>query len=195
MSFFYTEEQLAFVRKRKTMPRDKLTAAFNKNFSTTKTKDQIKGLCRRKGWTTGNDGRFKKGHLPHNAGTKGKGICKPNSGSFQKGNKPVNWKSVGSERICSKDGYILIKTAEPRTWRHKHTVIWEAAHGPVSKGDVVIFKDGDVLNCSLDNLIKISRRELLWLNRNGFKKTPPEFKPTLLMLAKINVKAFRLGNK
>lgn len=31
---------------------------------------------------------------------------------------PSNHKPVGSERIDSKDGYVLIKVAEPRTWKH-----------------------------------------------------------------------------
>ena len=49
------------------------------------------------------ESRFKKGHVSHN---KGKRMpkelykkCAPTM--FRKGHSPVNWKPVGSERICS----------------------------------------------------------------------------------------------
>lgn len=43
---------------------------------------------------------------------------------------------------------------------HYHRYIWEQAYGKVLKGHKVVFKDGDTLNCSLENLECISDREL-----------------------------------
>ena len=189
-SYFYTKEQLAFVRKRKTLPREKLAALFNKKFGATKTVRQINGLCKRKGWLTGRTGRFEKGHIPFTAGTKG--LVKPNSGNFQKGHTRSDIAPLGAERFESKDGYILVKVAQPNVWKFKHRIVWEAAHGKPAKNEVIIFKDGNILNCSLDNLEVITRRELLWLNNNGYKNVPPDFKATYRLLAKLNVKAFQL---
>jgi hypothetical protein len=189
----YTKEQLAFLFERKIMPRRELTEAFSRQFGTCLTIDAIKATCLRKRWHTGRTGCFPKGNVPTNKGTKG--LTSRNRTSFEPGNRPKNWKPVGSERICSKQGYILIKVAEPRTWRHKHTVLWETAYGPLRKNEAVTFKDGNILNVCLDNLEKISRRELLWLNRNGYTETPPELKSTLRMLAKVNVKSSELGSK
>jgi hypothetical protein len=54
-----------------------------------------------------------------------------------------------------------------KNWRHKHITIWEAANGKVPRGHVVIFADGDKSNFALDNLILVSRGELVVMNRCG----------------------------
>ena len=99
---------------------------------------------------------FKKGHVPINKGTKG---MFPNAGGatrFKKGHVPHNFRPVGSER-CNVDGYWEVKVADPKTWKPKHVIVWEAANGPVPEGHCVIFLDGDKNHISLDNLALISR--------------------------------------
>lgn len=99
---------------------------------------------------------FKKGHVPINKGTKG---MFPNAGGatrFKKGHVPQNFRPVGSER-CNVDGYWEVKVADPKTWKPKHVIVWEAANGPVPEGHCVIFLDGDKNHISLDNLALISR--------------------------------------
>lgn len=189
----YTKEQIQFLSDNRSMPRRKLVEAFNAGFNENKSLKAIASLCKKEGFETGRDGRFKKGDLPFNTGTKG--LVKPNSGSFQKGHDRVERKPIGAERIDVKDGYIIVKTADPNIWRHKHKVVWEKAYGPIEAGEVITFLDGDLLNVSLDNLVKITRKELLWLNQNNYKNTPAELRPTLLALAKLNVKIFKLKNK
>jgi len=149
-----------------------------------------------------NNGRFKKGNKPWNAGTKGQGLTGANKTSFKKGNVPPNRKPLGSERICSKDGYILINIAErnphtgfPTRYKHKHVHMWEQDHGPVPKGMIVAFRDSDKLNIDPENLMLISRAELLVLNQYGYKETPDELKPSVLALAKLEVKIFATGNR
>ena len=60
-----------------------------------------------------------------------------------------------------------IKIADPRTWKGKHKIIWEAANGPVPPGHVLIFADGNKLNVTLENLLLITRRELAVMNKKG----------------------------
>ena len=184
----YTKEQFSFLRRYRTLPRYLLTIRYNARFGTNKTIIGIISVCKRKGWPTGRDGRFEKGSLPWNTGTKG--VCKRNSGCFRKGDRPKNWKPVGSERINTGDGCILIKVAEPNKWRYKHVVVWEAIHGKAMKGQVVRFKDSDPLNCDPDNLEAVSRQVHLYLNRNDYTGTPERYKPTMLVIAKIEVKIF-----
>jgi hypothetical protein len=50
---------------------------------------------------------------------------------------------IGSELIDKRSGYTVVKVAEPCMWRKKHVLIWEAANGPVPKGHVVMFSDGN----------------------------------------------------
>lgn len=55
----------------------------------------------------------------------------------------------------------------------KHRWLWEQAHGAIPKGYNVQFKDGDTLNCVLDNLYLISRKKQL---RKNYDDLPAERK-------------------
>jgi hypothetical protein len=79
---------------------------------------------------------------------------------------PVTYRPVGTERL-NNDGYFEVKIRDPKTWKHKHVIIWEKAHGKVPKGHVIMFADGNKLNVSLSNLLMVSRRELAVMNRCG----------------------------
>jgi len=199
VSFIFTPEQCRFLREnysRYTLP--ELTAELNRIYETAKEVSQVKCYVKNNGIVCGRDGRFQKGSIPWTAGTKG--VVKPNSGNFRKGNTPLNRKPVGSERICSKEGFILVKVAEtnpytgfPTRYKHKHVHVWEQHHGPAPEGMVIAFTDGNKLNCSIENLMLVSRSELLILNMHGYKELPNELKPTIRLIAKIQAKGrFRL---
>lgn len=64
--------------------------------------------------------------------------------------------------------------------------------GPVPKGMVVVLRDGDKLNIEPENLMLISRAELLRLNQCGYKDTPAELKPSVLAMARLEVKTFAM---
>lgn len=135
MSTLYTQEQLDFIAENhKTLTAKQLTEAYNKRFDANKNHTAISATCKRYGWKSSISGKFYKGFKPWNYNTKGIGLTKANITSFKKGQKPKNHKPVGSERIDSKDRYIRIKVSEPRTWKHKHVVIWESKNGPVPTG-------------------------------------------------------------
>jgi hypothetical protein len=191
----YTPEQLEFLRTGyATMAIRQLTPAFNEKFGTSKTEGQIKAtLCNHR-ITSGRTGCFEKGRTSWNRGVKG--YMGANRTSFKKGRVPPNRKPLETERICKRDGFILIKVAEanphtgfPTRYKHKHVHVWEQAHGPVPKGQIVSFLDGDKLNCALDNLMLLTRTELLCLNMHNYRETPAELKPSVLALAKLEAKA------
>jgi hypothetical protein len=140
-----------------------MTELLNKTFGTNYTYAQIDGYYNNHNIDSGLDGKFQKGHIPPNKGKKGTGGWEPTQ--FKKGCRPVNFKPIGSERV-NIDGYTEIKIADPNKWRLKHQVIWEAANGPMPKGHGVIFGDGKRSNCDINNLILVSQRQLLTLNRN-----------------------------
>ena len=178
-----------------------ITLLLNERFQINLKPSQVKTYVQNHGIKSGRTGCFKKGHTPANKGTKG--LTGANPGSFKPGNVPPNRKPMGAERICSKDGYILkkIKEVDPYTgfgtrYRLKHIHIWEQANGPVPEGQVVAFIDGDKTNCRLENLMLISRLELLNLNQLGYKDMPGALKPSALALAKLRAKtsAVERGN-
>ena len=191
----YTEEQARFLKNNyKGRSVADLQDLFNTHFNENKTWQQIRTFVHNRDIVSGRTGHFPKGNKPWNTGTRG--VCKPNSGSFKKGQVPLNRKPLGDERICSKDGFILIKVKEHNPWtggptryKHKHRHIWEQNNGPVPEGMVVAFRDGDKTNCSLDNLMLISRSLLVRLNQIGYSDAPAELKPSILALAKLRSKA------
>lgn len=124
--------------------------------------------------------RFKKGHVSHNKGKKmdAETYAKVRDTMFKKGNIPANHRPVGSERL-NVDGYVEVKIAEPNKWRGKHRVIWEREHGEVPEGYSVSFKNGNRQDFSLDNLILVSRSDLM--NRNSLHRYPDELKEVIML--------------
>lgn len=188
----YTPEQHEFLVKRKAMKRKDLARLFNETFGLSLSDNAIKGYCKRHNIMTGRDGRMTPGNKPWNTGTKG--VMKPNSGSFVKGQKPINAKPLGSERLCNKDGFILIKVAEkcPHTGRGtryklKHHVIWEQHNGPIPDGHAIRFKDGDKYNIVIDNLICVPLAVNLQMNRDHVNDLPFELVDTGIALATLKV--------
>ncbi len=175
------------------MARRELTALFNRKFGEDRTVIAITGALNRNNIQSGRTGRFEEGSSPWNADTKG--LTSANITSFKKGNIPANIKPLGSERI-SADGYREIKIAEknpytgsPTRYKLKHVHIWEKANGPVPKGHILIFKDGNQLNCDIGNLALLSRAELLALNQHNYRRAHDELKPSIMALAKLQTKA------
>jgi len=157
------------------------------------TLNQIKGAIKRYGLLTGFTGRYEKQHVPSN---KGSGVCGKGCEKtwFKKEQEPINHREVGSERI-SVDGYLEVKISEPRKWRLKHQVVWEENNGPITKGYAVIFGDGNQLNLDIDNLILVSRSQLLTLNRNKLIQKDADLTRTGVIIADLYQKICERKNK
>lgn len=184
------KEQAAFIATGyKKWPIDRLTAEFNQRFGTTKTVKQIRCFTRNHEIKSGRTGQFEKGNPAHNKGVKG---WMPGGNAqksqFKKGHMPASHKPIGSERICSKGGFVMIKVAEPRMWRMKHILEWEKHNPPVKKGECVTFKDNNPLNWHIDNLMLVTRAQLAVMNKFGLCKAPAEFKEAARTLADITMK-------
>jgi hypothetical protein len=102
---------------------------------------------------------------------------------FKKGARPVNWKPDGSERI-DPEGYTMIKVNGKYLQKHVH--IWNQHHGEVPKGSAVIFKDGNRQNLIIENLILVTRKELML--KNTIQRYDPELQFTMKVLSKLKKK-------
>lgn len=190
----YTAAHLAFVAEAYLhLSLGAVTQEFNRYFKTDLSVMQIRGITRNHNMKSGRTGFFEKGAVSWNAGTKG--VMQPNSGNFKKGSIPANQQPIGHERICTKDGYVLIKVDEinPHTgfrgrYRHKHVVIWEKENGPVPDGHVVTFKDGDKTNIDIGNLECIDRNLLCRMNKSQVYDLPKELIPTMKNIVKLRAK-------
>lgn len=148
----------------------------------TVTAAQVRTFSNNNKIPNGRDTRFKKGQAAHN-----KGKSMPSRGrmaqtQFKKGNRPHNYKPVGSTRI-NVDGYTEIKVSDPKKWRCLHCVLWEAAHGPIPRGHVVIFGDGNKQNITLENLILVTRAQLVRMNQNNLIGASPEITKSGILVA------------
>lgn len=103
--------------------------------------------------------RYQPGHKPWNTGTKG--ICKANSGSFQSGNKPANTKSnleITTRHDTSGNNYKWIRIQE-NEWEMLHIYNWIQEYGEIPEGKIVVFKNGNSMDCEINNLEAISRED------------------------------------
>ena len=175
-----------FLREHEATPRKELAELFNAKFN---VQVSVKGLsqkCRKIGLVCPDNGRFKKGSVPANKGTKG--LTGANKTSFKKGNIPQNTRkarSISTRKAKNGNSYMYIKIAEPNKWQMFHIYIWETKHGKIPKGYCVIFKDKNTLNTRLDNLMLISRAELARLNQK-YAYIDKSLKETALQVIKIN---------
>lgn len=134
--------------------------------------------------------QFKPGHTPHN---KGKQISaeiyeKVAPTMFKKGNKPHNTKPVNTINVrLDSDGrpyqYIKIKDSH---WELLQRYVWTQAHGEIPTGSVVIFLDGNYLNCDISNLQVISRKENM--ARNTIQRYPAELQEVMKLTSKLKRK-------
>ncbi|CAB4192264.1 HNH nuclease [uncultured Caudovirales phage] len=96
------------------------------------------------------------------------------------------YKPIGAERI-SKDGYRERKINDdmPRQarWRAVHLVEWEAVHGRVPKGYALTFQNGDKRDIRLDNLVLVSRADLM--RRNTIHHLPAPLVETIQLLGRL----------
>lgn len=132
--------------------------------------------------------RYPKGHIPFNKGKKMRKEVyeKVKHTMFKKGSIPHNSKITGSEvlrRDKSGKEYILIKVPNERKLKYKHVHLWETKNGKIKKGFNVVFKDGNPLNCFLENLECISNAELM--QRNTIHRFPPELKGVIILTNKL----------
>jgi hypothetical protein len=111
--------------------------------------------------------RFKKGQEPFNKGRREHefrskdAIARCAATQFKAGHRPHNTRPVGYEciRMVKGKGYIYIKVSDGDPMMMKHRWLWEQANGPIPEGCIIIFRDGDTHNCSLENLELVSREE------------------------------------
>lgn len=189
----WTEEEYAYLKE--VVPghtRIEILALMNERFDNQFTLGQVVGAMKRRKLKNGFSGRFEKGYTSTLKGTKG--VLKAHSGSFQKGKSPINRRPVGSERFNTY-GYCEIKVAEPNVWRHKHRVIWEQHHGPLPKGHMVIFANGDRTDISIENLILVDRKTLITMNREKLIMPDAELTKAGVTIAKVISKTYDLSKQ
>jgi len=183
----YTPELVEFVRANAAgRSRKEIIEMVEKALGVKISINGLKSIFTSYGISTGNDGRFKKGNVPHN-----KGMHQPTRGrasetQFKKGGRPHNWRPVGSVYVRG-DGYAWRKIAEPNVIREEHRCVWEEHYGPIPDGMNVMFLDGDRRNCSIENLTLVSKQENVVMNKKGLRSEDPEATRAGITAAKLTI--------
>ena len=178
------KEYLALIVKGSTYK--EITKKMNDKFEYNFSEEQVKGMMRRNKLTTGTGGYFKKGSTPWNKGLKG--YMGANKTSFKKGTIPPNQVPIGTESII-KGGYIKVKVGEPNKWKLKQRYIYEQYYGEIPNNYNIIFADGNKMNFDIDNLIAVSKSEMLILNNNNLRFEDKELTKVGVNIAKVIDKA------
>lgn len=160
--FRYTAEMQDFIRENALGKQwHELADLFNAEFGTNKTPRQIQSQA-------------------HDIGVR--------NGIQQKKGKPTQgrYRPVGSTRL-DKDGYVVVKIADPCTWRRAQCIEWEKYHEPIDiRKEMLLFLDGNRQNYHISNLYKIQRKYIAIFNRHGlWGLITPETIETVMRMAEM----------
>ena len=194
---YYSEQELKFIREFAWGHSYKeIMAAVNQKFSLNLGENQIRACLRNHGIRTGRTGRFEKGHVPANKGKHPESKGRMAQTQFKKGEMPKNHLPVGSVRVRhsykGKNPYVWEKVKEPNVWKMKHLLEWERINGPVPKGMIVIFADGNTLNTDVSNLVLISRAQHAIMNRWNLKGGDKELAETAANIASLKIQVSKV---
>lgn len=144
------------------------------------------------------DSRFPPGSIPMNKGLKQteymteEQINKTSRTRFKKGDLPVNTLYDGKitkRKDTLKTGeviyykWIRISIAN---WKMLHVFNWEKENGSVPEGYILVFKDGDRMNCEPSNLDLITLGENML--RNSIQNYPGEVRNLMVATGKLKSK-------
>lgn len=141
--------------------------------------------------------RFKPGGTPWNKGRKGWTAQGSELGHFKKGNMPLNWQPIGTYRI-TKDDDLQIKWrdcpgANHLRWKPVSRLVWEAHHGLIPDGMIVVFKAG-TRSTQLEH-IRIEHLECISRGEHARRNHPRTKSPELGRLVQIKGAITRQVNR
>lgn len=164
--------------------------------------------CRlRRGGRVGWAHRFAKGHVPANKGKPmppevrakcARTMFKP---GVLRGRAAQLIKPVGALRVDKKTACLQRKVTTAgrgcERWKAVHRLVWEAAHGPLPRGHIVVFKPGRKTlieaEITLDRLELVSHAENM--RRNTVHNQPPEIARAMQLRGALNRQINRLSRK
>lgn len=148
------------------------------------------------------DSQKRKGDVPFNKGKKqidymsSEAIKRTQKTRFKKGNEPHNTNPKGDGAIVTRKdteeiSYKYIRISKG-VWDLYHRVVWKRVNGKIPKNHLIIFKDGNTENTSIENLKLISMTENMY--RNSKHNYPKEIIPSLILLKQLKTKLNNLNN-
>lgn len=144
--------------------------------------------------------RFAPGQTPWNKGRPFDAGGRSAQTQFKPGQRPQNELPIGSYRVTP-DGYLEQKVSDRPgrsclRWIPVHRLVWEAAHGPIEPGFVVMFRRGrrsvNLDDITVEALELVSRADLM--ARNSVHNLPPELVDVIRLRGVLNRKINERSN-
>lgn len=137
---------------------------------------------------SGKSHRFVKGQVPPNKGKKlpPEVVEKMRPTMFKPGHLPHNTNydghiSIRADKTGKSYAYVRVRLG---VYKLLHREIWEINNGPIPEGYIVVFKDGNSQNITIDNLELITKEENL--RRNYHDRYPAEVKDIIRLKGALN---------
>lgn len=118
---------------------------------------------------------------------------------FKKGQRSRNYLPVGTVRADT-EGFMRRKVADGlggfgnyKAWEYIHKRVWADAHGPIPKGHILRFRDGDRSNCALSNLELLTLEDNM--RRNTVHNLPPEIRQVIQLTGAVKAQITRRNKK
>ena len=135
------------------------------------TLKQAQNYYSRHGLKSGIDSRFKKGEQRGHRWQKGEHSSPATQ--FKKGNVPPQTAPEGDRSVRTQTDNrglpVLMIRRSLDKWDFLHRYVWETFFGSIPAGHIVVFADGNNLNCHPDNLRLMNRRQNARRNHNAQK--------------------------
>ena len=142
---------------------------------------------------------FKRGHIPANSGKikKDHGVLSRPKRSFKRGiGNSNNAHPLGTEDR-SKAGILIRKVrmaGERRErWRPVKDIVYEQHYGAIPAGHIINFADGNNDNHEPENLIPLTRAEMM--DRNRIQRYGPEYAGIAIALGRFKSKLTRIDDE
>lgn len=192
MRVTWTEDMVDFLRKNYPhYTNDELVDMMKEKFGVTVTRAKLKNAKATynfKNKAFRNQGCFQKGMTPWNkGGTMSEETREKVKKTWFKKGQCLNLKPLGTLRDGS-DGYTYIKVERSGKWKLYSRYMYEKYHGvKLSADDIIIFADRNPKNFEKDNLIKVNRRELLYLNQRGLIFEDKDLTKSGVVISKVEI--------
>ncbi|MFO0414923.1 MAG: HNH endonuclease signature motif containing protein [Pseudomonadota bacterium] len=152
--------------------------------------EQMVACLKNRKLSTGRDTRFKKGHIPPQKGKKiplSKMPAAFQQKVFKKGNVPHNTKTDLHVSVRNMKGrnYKWIRISKDN-WQLYNRYVWQQHHGSIPDNMLVAFKDGNTLNCNIENLYLETVEQ--HMQRNTIHRYSPELKEVFRLVGKLKSK-------
>ncbi len=200
----YTDEEDCFLRDNYlTIPTKRMSKILKRSESSARQRLHLLGLkvpadiaAKFKA-----ENQLQPGNVPMNKGKKLKDYCTPDAiaamqtTQFNKGNEPHNTKYDGaiSLRYDNRKVPMYHIRLSKAKWEYLHRFNYQKFIGEIPKGGVVIFKDGNTLNCHPFNLQLITKKENVL--RNSIQRYPQELQQVIKLTAKLKKKIKNYGKE